>query len=227
MPGLLSNITAGYSPLESWIFDRFVAPSTTPIFVDLLDGMVPELPVPPAKLRVVDVGCGGGHYVLALARKCPQLSFIGVDLSVEQIRRAERRRSEAGAGNVRFLEGDALHLPLESESADLVVSVGSLKHWPDARQGLAECVRILSRGGRMIIWECNPEASLDEVLIFVRVFCKPTFLQRPLARTFLERTARPSPSCGQLRAIARDLPLSTSVVETLAGSPFLRIIATK
>ena len=51
----------------------------------------------------VDVGCGSGQSTLVLSPHFRRL--VGLDVSSSQLAEAERRRSEAGAHNVKFRSG--------------------------------------------------------------------------------------------------------------------------
>lgn len=51
--------------------------------------------------------------------------------------------------------GNNLHLPLESNSFDLVISSGVIHHTPDLHKAFEECVRILKPGGRLYLRTYN------------------------------------------------------------------------
>ncbi len=95
----------------------------------------------------VDLGCGAGGVGLALARWCE-----GVVLLVDPDQDALREALESSRGlDVWALAGRAEQMPLASESADLVVSRGSIFFWQDPVQGIREVYRILRPGGRAMI----------------------------------------------------------------------------
>lgn len=82
--------------------------------------------VPPAGRTVVDVGCGDGALVRALAARGARA--IGVEVSAGQLQRA---CAEAPVADERYLEGTGQALPLEDDSADVVVFLQSLHHVPE------------------------------------------------------------------------------------------------
>ena len=58
--------------------------------------------------RVADVGCGGGHALLVLARAFPNSRFVGYDAFGENVARARASVAAAGLSDaVSFVEGDA------------------------------------------------------------------------------------------------------------------------
>jgi SAM-dependent methyltransferase len=89
-----------------------------PTVLPALDGVVERLD---AGATVADVGCGAGGAVLLMAQRFPASRFVGYDISRHALERAEVRRREAGAANVRFV--DPRDEPLPSDhSVDLVTT---------------------------------------------------------------------------------------------------------
>ena len=171
-----ADIVKPYSAFESWGYDLVVGPVLCRYFEAYRDEIATDLQVGG---RALDVGCGGGHVAMAMAEWRPDIEMTGLDLSAEQVARARRRAARFGA-RVQFVEGTVLSLPFADESFDLVVSIGSLKHWPDRSAGIAECMRVLRRGGRFFITETDRSAHHHSVQRFVRDLGIPTPL-RPLA----------------------------------------------
>jgi arsenite methyltransferase len=104
--------------------------------------------------RVLDVGCGPGFYSRELLEQVgPDGSVTGVDQSPQMLAVAKRRCE--GHGNVRFEEGDATALPVESAGFDRALSVQVLEYVEDTRAALAEMHRALRPGGRVVIWDVD------------------------------------------------------------------------
>jgi SAM-dependent methyltransferase len=112
--------------------------------------------------RVLDAGCGTGEVIARLAARFAGASFVGVDLEEPHLERA-RARCRPFAERTRFEVGDALALSFADASFDLVMSRHVLQAVPDARQALAEMVRVVRPGGRLhllvedygMLW-CHP-----------------------------------------------------------------------
>ncbi len=104
--------------------------------------------------RVLDVGSGPGYLAVALARACPALQVVGVDVSPEMVGRAREVAQRAGVGgHVTFEHGDVGALPYPDSSFDAVVSTLSMHHWPDPGRGLAEVQRVLKPGAVARIYD--------------------------------------------------------------------------
>ncbi len=103
----------------------------------------------------VDLGCGNGWYLRALARRCGGLRGLGVDGFDENISQATRLAAQEGFGDrLRFVAGDAHHFTLD-QPADLIAMNRALHHvWEaggaDFIAGLREKLR---PGGAAVIWE--------------------------------------------------------------------------
>jgi ubiquinone/menaquinone biosynthesis C-methylase UbiE len=109
---------------------------------------------------VVDVGCGSGEAVRVAAEHVVRGRAIGVDPSPAMIRIAtEQTRDHACADRIRFFEGPAEKLPLESGSASVVLAINSLHHWAQPDAGLEEVWRVLAPGGRFLIGDEETETG--------------------------------------------------------------------
>jgi ubiquinone/menaquinone biosynthesis C-methylase UbiE len=109
---------------------------------------------------VVDVGCGGGEAVRVAAEQVVRGRAIGVDPTPAMIRIAtEQTRDHTCADRIRFVEGPAEKLPLESGSASVVLAINSLHHWAQPDAGLDEVWRVLAPGGRFFIGDEETETG--------------------------------------------------------------------
>ena len=110
--------------------------------------------------NIIDVGCGIGGSTLHLVQKFGSKA-TGITLSPVQASRAKERAAEAGLDSrVQFEVANALEMPFEDNSFDLVWSLESGEHMPDKTKFLQECYRVLKPGGKMIFatW-CHRETS--------------------------------------------------------------------
>jgi SAM-dependent methyltransferase len=86
--------------------------------------------------RVLELGCGDGANLLALAFHHPDWTCVGVDSSPLALESAERDARELGLTNVRFLLADVATLELREPEFDFVLAHG-IYSWVDARRRLA------------------------------------------------------------------------------------------
>lgn len=104
---------------------------------------------------VLDVGCGTGGDVVALAARVgPGGRAVGLDFSATMIAEARRRAADAGV-TAEFVQGDAHHLDFPDASFDGCRAERLLQHARDRRAVLAEMVRVAKPGGRVVIWESD------------------------------------------------------------------------
>ena len=102
----------------------------------------------------VDLGCGNGWYLRALAARCGHLRGLGLDGFAENIRQAtEKADSEGVADRLHFDEGDIHQFSLP-EPADLIAMNRALHHvWENRGEIFQRLHASLKPGGAIVIWE--------------------------------------------------------------------------
>jgi SAM-dependent methyltransferase len=103
----------------------------------------------------VDLGCGNGWYLRALARRCGKLRGLGIDGFEENITQARALAAQSGLSDrLRFQHGDIHALTLQ-EPADLIAMNRALHHvWEKDTQMLFDWLRNnLKPDGYVVIWE--------------------------------------------------------------------------
>lgn len=116
--------------------------------------------------RVIDVGCGGGRYSVAL-RRLGFAEVVGVDWSTEAIETANARIAEAGISNVSYRRANVLELPFGDAEFDVVFSNGVLHHTLDTQRGLNELRRVVRPGGRAWIYLYGRPGGLDRLTHYI------------------------------------------------------------
>ncbi|HET9582383.1 MAG TPA: methyltransferase domain-containing protein [Gemmatimonadota bacterium] len=96
---------------------------------------------------ILDVGCGTGALLAAVAGRVRASRLAGVDLSPAMLAVARRRLE----GRALLVAADAADLPFPDRAFDLVVSTSALHYWPDPAAGVAEIARVLEPEGRISI----------------------------------------------------------------------------
>jgi SAM-dependent methyltransferase len=101
---------------------------------------------------VLDLGSGAGIDVFLSAKKVGERGrAIGVDLTEDMIARGTLLAEQHGFGNVEFRLGDIEHLPVASETVDVVISNCVINLTPDKLASFKEVHRVLKPGGRILI----------------------------------------------------------------------------
>jgi SAM-dependent methyltransferase len=99
--------------------------------------------------RLLDIATGTGIVLRQARARRPDLGrVVGLDLTPGMLAVA-RDRSEGL--DIEFVEGDALSLPFEDGSFDVVTCQQGLQFFPDREQALREVVRVLAPGGRAVV----------------------------------------------------------------------------
>lgn len=88
--------------------------------------------------KIIDVGCGTGYCAQHLSSRYPDADVIALDVSQGMLSKVD---------GVHTLQADAMHLPYEDQSVDLVVSNLFLDCYIDMRAFFSEIQRVLTAGG--------------------------------------------------------------------------------
>src|SRR4051812_23794138 len=99
--------------------------------------------------RCVDVGAGDGAMVGLLAPQARELTCV--DPSPAMVAAGLERVKGLGLANVSYLQGEGEQLPLDDAGSDAVLFLQSLQYVRDPAKALAEAVRVLAPGGRLLV----------------------------------------------------------------------------
>jgi SAM-dependent methyltransferase len=129
---------AGWAQVDATILERDVWLLTDHIKRDYLAGRIPE------HARTLEVGCGSAKLSALLAQQNTRVT--GVDLSWHALGAAQNNFKAVNVtGDVA--QADALQLPFENGSFDVVFSTGLLEHFSNPLPVVQEMARVLCKGG--------------------------------------------------------------------------------
>jgi len=140
--------------------------------------------------RVLEVGCGAGAFSRALLALTPELRLLGCDISPASLELARQRCSEFV--RAEFVEADALDLPFEAGSFDVVVGNSILHHLP-ARSTLQQCLEVLRPGGVLWLSEpnmLNPQIAVEKNVRFIGRLLQNTADETAFFRWSIARVLR-------------------------------------
>jgi SAM-dependent methyltransferase len=131
--------------VEGWIFGH------RPSNVRRNRWAVELLDVKPSD-RVIELGCGPGVAVNALAGRATEGLVVGVDHSPVVLRQARRRNADAiNAGLVRLIQAPVERLQLADGPFDAALAVNTVGMWAEPVLRLREIGRLLRPGGRIAL----------------------------------------------------------------------------
>ena len=112
--------------------------------------------------RVLDVHCGGGRWLIAVATRFPETSLVGVELEPDSLGRAARHVQEAGLSGRITIEGrPGEDLPWPGEF-DLVYFQDAIHDQPDPVASLRAAWACVGPRGRLVVLDWALPEAADE-----------------------------------------------------------------
>lgn len=99
--------------------------------------------------RAIDLCCGSGDIAEALARTGAEVT--GIDFNSAMLDVARRRLGRRKDLRIRYEQGDALALPFDDGTFDAATMGYGLRNLADFDKGIAEALRLVRPGGRLVI----------------------------------------------------------------------------
>jgi ubiquinone/menaquinone biosynthesis C-methylase UbiE len=146
---ILGTLEPEKTPAE--IYEDFFVPA---MFAPCARELISVVP-PRHGERVLDVGCGTGIVARAVApRVGPEGRVSALDLRPGMLAVASSLQAPEGAP-VEWVEGDALALPWDDDSFDLVLCQQGVQFFPNPLTAVSEMRRVVAPGGRagLAVWQ--------------------------------------------------------------------------
>jgi demethylmenaquinone methyltransferase/2-methoxy-6-polyprenyl-1,4-benzoquinol methylase len=119
---------------------------------------------------VLDLATGSGDLALAIQRRLPEARIVAADFSPEMLEVARRK------GVANTVVADAVQLPFESGSFDVVTVAFGLRNMADWDRALSEMARVLRPGGHLLVLDFSiPTGALRPAYRFYLHRCLPLF----------------------------------------------------
>ncbi|TAD80072.1 MAG: class I SAM-dependent methyltransferase [Oscillatoriales cyanobacterium] len=112
---------------------------------------------------IVDVGCGFGGTIASLNEHFADLKLTGVNIDPRQLDRAKEWVTPQNNNVINWVEANAIDLPFDDASVDIVLAVECIFHFPDRQQFLKEVRRVLKPGGQLAISDFLPSDILANI----------------------------------------------------------------
>jgi SAM-dependent methyltransferase len=146
------NYTMGYSEEFLQLLDRRNAGNCAAYLLPLLK----------PGMKLLDLGCGPGTITMGLAEAVNPGEAHGIDMEESQIAMAQVAAEVSNHTNTIFQVGNALSLPYDDETFDVVHSHAVIMHIPDTKAAMAEARRVLKTGGTLATRDLIGESSFIE-----------------------------------------------------------------
>ncbi len=119
-------------------------------------------------MRILDLGCGNG----ISSRLLNQADFdvVGTDISALFLEETQEWENP----KLRYKVCDVLELPFENNSFDMICSNELIEHLPDVETALTEMIRVVRKGGKVVLSGPNLCSPITPFLDWIRMmFGKP------------------------------------------------------
>jgi ubiquinone/menaquinone biosynthesis C-methylase UbiE len=112
--------------------------------------------------RVADVHCGGGKWLIAMARRFPELELVGVEFETDSVVRARAKVEAAGLSDRVSIRQAGATKPGGVGEFDLIYFQYALHQLTDAPEVLRAAWASLRPGGRLIVLDWPLPSAQDE-----------------------------------------------------------------
>ena len=163
-----------FSIMLSFMYRSFDYKGKRKLAKTIIEGVAQYVEIPDGGVGL-DVGCGSGALTIACAKRNPKATMVGCDIwsgsyKVEFSKKiCEDNAKAEGVSNVRFEEGNAVKLPFEDESFDMVTSNyvyhNIMGH--NKQKLLLETLRVLKKGGVFVIHDLIKKSNYGDIEKFI------------------------------------------------------------
>ena len=104
--------------------------------------------------QMLDVATGTADLAIAASHYLPVQKIIGLDISKEMLRYGQQKIDQKSLNSTIELQlGDSENLPFEDNTFDALTVAFGVRNYENLEKGLAEMLRVLKKGGKVVILE--------------------------------------------------------------------------
>ena len=145
-------------------------------------------------MKVLEVGCGSGAFTTFVARAVGDKGEVfALDIQPEMLKQIEtklKRPENKDIKNIHLINGDALNMPFEDNTFDLVYSITVFQELPNKNKALKEMKRVLKHDGILSITEFLPDPDYPLKSTTVKMGTSEGFILNDVEGSFWNYTAR-------------------------------------
>src|SRR5205814_1187267 len=146
---MTADVPGTDSLYETVPYPPLIHPETHPDRIAVTARLLGLQAAPPDGCRVLDLGCGIGSNLIAMAELLPGSRFVGIDLAENQVQEGRATAGRIGLTNIEFRQADIMNLKEGFDQFDYVIAHGVYAWVPvEVRQKMLRLMRtILSPNG--------------------------------------------------------------------------------
>jgi 2-polyprenyl-3-methyl-5-hydroxy-6-metoxy-1,4-benzoquinol methylase len=131
---------------------------------NIIQAFKEEEPKITREIKVLDVGCSNGLYLLLLhSLKSKSGFFCGIELNFDRVFFASKLRDHLKAGGVTFCTGDAETLCFSDNTFDFVTCTEVIEHLKKPEMCIKEVLRVLKPGGVAVFTTPNGDNLIQKI----------------------------------------------------------------
>ena len=115
----------------------------------------------PGNGKVADLGCGGGYNIKRMLEMSAKAKFIGLDISDESVKKAQKVNKAEIGKRVKIIKGSAEKLPFKDNSIDLITAFETVFFWKKPEKAFREICRSLVKDGCFAVINNYGDPNVD------------------------------------------------------------------